>query len=122
MPPSPPTGPSTPIPVPTPTPAPTPAPQPEPPAPPPLFFKSGSGADHFDLPAYVAHIKVVATGLGNCETFVVTIAGRQAVSVVLGMCGPIQDQGTFDTSGGGVVDVLSPNGSNAISWTMTELR
>ena len=89
----------------------------------PVFSRSGSGADVFDLPVTVARVRIFADySTGNCETFIVRIAGRNLLSETLGSCPNASGrhfEGTYATPGGGVFEVRNATG---VSWTFVEQR
>ncbi len=88
----------------------------------PLFTKSGSGANVFDLPTTIKRIRIFGDYSGRCENFIVHIAGRSVVNEILGSCSVATSashfDGTFVTTGG-VVEVTNSSG---ISWTLVEVR
>lgn len=91
-------------------------------APTPLFTRAGAGANVFDMPTTVSRTRIQATYGGNCENFIVRVAGRSVVNEILGTCSVASGRtfdGTFLTTGGGVVEVLFSVG---VSWTFTEVR
>ena len=91
------------------------------PVPPPIFTRTGTGANVFDMPTYVTRIRIQGSYSGNCENFVVRIAGRLIVNEILGTCSVASGRnydGTFVATGGVTEVVLS----TGITWTFTEVR
>lgn len=87
----------------------------------PFFVRSGVGDNVFDLPSYVSRVRIQATYPGSCQNFIVRIAGRSAVNVILGTCSVADARahdGTYVTSGG-VVEILSSTG---VQWTFTQVQ
>ncbi len=90
----------------------------------PVFSRSGTGANVFDVPAYVARVRITGTYAGRCENFVVWIANDLLVNEILGTCSIASGRnydGTHLIEGGagGVAEVKSSTG---INWTITEVR
>lgn len=88
----------------------------------PVFSKSGTGDQVFDLPSYVTRIRVQAsTGL-SCQNFVVKVRGSLIVNIILGTC-TVADARTIDNTyaitGGGTVETQISTG---INWTISEVR
>lgn len=88
----------------------------------PLFRKSGTGANVFDIPSSVSRIHITGDYGGSCENFVIKIAGRLVVNEILGSCsvgiGRHYD-GTHLITGGGVAEVTNSSG---INWVFEEVR
>lgn len=89
----------------------------------PPFTVTGSGANVFTLPPAVARVRVFADYGGNCENFIVHLAGRSLINEILGTCAVATSKnhfdGTFSTPGGGLMEVLNSTG---IAWTFVEVR
>lgn len=86
-----------------------------------LFTRSGVGDSVFDMPTYVTRVRITATPSTFCQNFVVRIAGRVLVNVILGTCS-VADARTHDgtyVTAGGVTEVTISSG---IAWTFTEIR
>lgn len=86
-----------------------------------LFARSGVGDTVFDMPIYVRRIRIQGFYGGRCENFIVRIARRLIVNVILGNCSVAQGRdfdGTYLTTGG-VVEIV---GSSGVQWTFTEVR
>jgi len=88
----------------------------------PLFTRSGVGDNVFDIPTTVSRIRIQGVSAGNrCSNFVVRIAGRLIVNVIIGNCSiadSLTHDGTYVTNGG-VTEVTISSG---VSWTFTEVR
>jgi hypothetical protein len=87
----------------------------------PLFTKSGTGANVFDMPTSVTRVRIFGDYGGSCENFIIKIATRLVVNEILGSCSVASGRhfdGTFLTTGG-VVEVTNSTG---ISWTFVEVR
>ena len=120
-----PTPPTVPTPTPAPPPPPPPPPQPLPPPPTPtppsepLFTRSGTGANVFDMPTTVRWVRITADYGGFCENFFVHIVGRSVVNETLGTCSSGSHfEGTYATTGG----TAEVTGSTGVAWTFTEVR
>lgn len=88
----------------------------------PAWTQSGTGAGVFDIPSYVTRVRIEGRYTGRCENFIVRIAGRLVVNVILGTCSVADSRnydGTHLIAGGGVAEVTSSSG---INWTFTEAR
>jgi len=88
----------------------------------PIFRRTGSGANVFDIPSYVTRIHITGDYGGSCENFIVKIAGRLIVNEILGRCsigiGPRYD-GTHLITAGGTAEVTNSSGVN---WVFEEVR
>jgi hypothetical protein len=88
----------------------------------PLFTRSGSGANVFDMPTSVRRVRIFGDYGGSCENFVVKIAGRLVVNEILGSCSVATSgrhfDGTYATSGG----LVAVTQSTGVSWTFVEER
>jgi len=105
-----PSGPSAPPPTAAPTATPTPA---------PLYTASGTGDTVFDIPVGVKRIKITGSYTSRGSNFVVWIAGRLIVNVIIGTSYPsTTHEGTYLINGG-VVEIQSSSG---VAWTFTEVR
>jgi hypothetical protein len=86
-----------------------------------VFTRSGVGDTVFDMPTYLSRVRITATPGSSCQNFVVKIAGRLLVNVILGTCS-IADarthDGTYLTSGG----VTEVQISSGVSWSFIEVR
>lgn len=90
-------------------------------APIPLFSRSGVGDSVFDMPTTVSRVRITASPSTSCQNFVVKVAGRLIVNVILGTCS-VADTRTHDGTylvSGGVTEVQISSG---VSWTFTEVR
>jgi hypothetical protein len=86
----------------------------------PLFTKSGTGDNVFDMPMYVARVRIVGTYTGYSSNFIVYIGGRLIVNELLGTgWGTTRYDGTLLTGGGGIVQITNSSG---VSWSFTEVR
>lgn len=86
-----------------------------------LFAKAGVGDTVFDMPTYISRIRITATPGTACQNFVVKIAGRLIVNVILGTCS-VADARTHDGTyavSGGVTEVQI---STSVSWAFNEVR
>ena len=86
----------------------------------PLFIRSGTGSNVFDLPATVTRVRVSGrwSGTGSA-TFTVRIAGRTIVNENLRTAVTYEAVHPAGANGGGVVEVVNaPN----VAWTVTEVR
>jgi hypothetical protein len=88
----------------------------------PVFSKSGTGDQVFDLPAYVTRLRIQASTNTSCQNFAVKVKGSLLVNIILGTC-TVADARTIDNtyaiSGGGTVQTEISTG---INWTFTEAR
>jgi hypothetical protein len=87
----------------------------------PLWTRSGTGADVFDMPTAVGRVRITATYTGRCENFIVHVGGSGVVNVILGTCS-VADSVNYDGTHlvkGGTTEVLHASGVN---WTFTEVR
>ena len=88
----------------------------------PIFTKSGVGDTVFDMPTYVTRLRITGAPASSCQNFIVHIAGRSVVNVILGTCSVADTRthdGTYAIAGGGQVEIVSSSG---VSWTFTEVR
>lgn len=84
-----------------------------------LYARSGTGDTVFDMPTYIARVRVQATYAGNSSNFVVYVAGRLLVNELLGRGWNMTAfDGTYLTSGG----VTEIRLSSGVAWTFTEVR
>jgi hypothetical protein len=85
------------------------------------WSKTGSGNQVFDMPAYLTRVRIQGSTRSRCENFVVYVASRLIVNVILGTCSvanaPSYD-GTHLVSGGTVETQIS----TGVDWTFTEVR
>lgn len=89
----------------------------------PLFSRSGTGANVFDMPTYIRRVRVTGTYTGRCENFVIWIGGRLVVNEILGTCSVADSRnynGTHELQG--TTGVVRVEQSTAIAWTITEVR
>lgn len=85
----------------------------------PTFTKSGTGDTVFDLPTYVARVRITGAYAGSSSNFIVYISGRLIVNELLGsFWRALTFEGTYLTSGG-IVEIKSSSG---VAWTFTEVR
>ncbi len=88
----------------------------------PVFSKSGTGDQVFDLPSYVTRLRIQASPATSCQNFVVKVKGSLLVNIILGTCSVADAKSidnTYAISGGGTVTTEISTG---INWTMTEVR
>ena len=89
-----------------------------------LFSRTGVGDNVFDMPSSVSRVRIIGTYTGFCENFIVRIAGRLIVNVILGSrsCSWAstgqRHEGTYVTSGG-VVEITSSSG---VVWEFSQVR
>lgn len=85
--------------------------------PPPSWVARGTGSDVFNMPSWVARVRITGELEGACESFVVRVAGRPVVSTSLGTCaaGIRRYQGVHLLTGGGMVEVITATG---VSWSL----
>jgi hypothetical protein len=84
----------------------------------PLWTRSGSGNMVFDMPSYVARVRIRGEwNRRDTSNFIVRIGGRLAVNEILRE--PIVYEGVHLTNGGGVVEITN---SAQITWSFTEER
>ncbi len=89
---------------------------------PPLWTRAGTGDMVFDMPSYVARVRVVGTYTGYTSNFIVWINKPRTLLVneLLGTgWGKTTYDGTLLTEGGGVVSIESSSG---VAWSFTEVR
>lgn len=83
----------------------------------PIFTRSGSGNQVFDMPTYVRRVRIQGTwNRTQTSNFIVQIGGSLVVNEIL------RDSITYDgthLTTGGVVSITS---SGQITWTFTEIR
>ncbi len=87
----------------------------------PPFVVSGVGDNVFTIPSTVTRIRIQASSATSCQNFVVQIAGRLIINVILGTCSVADARthdGTYLTTGGTTQVTIS----SGISWTFTEVR
>lgn len=87
-----------------------------------LFSRSGVGDNVFDVPTYITRVRVTASYSGSSQNFILYIAGRLLVNVILGTCTSVCDGRTFDgtyVAAGGLGQIVSSTG---VAWTVTEVR
>lgn len=85
-----------------------------------LFTRTGTGNTVFDMPTYVARVRITATYTGSGSNFIVKIGGNLIVNELLGTSfGPLTYAGTHLTGGGGVTEITNSTG---VAWTFTEVR
>ena len=85
----------------------------------PLFTRSGTGNNVFDIPTTVQRIRIVGTFAGRTSNFIVTIAGKLVVNDLVGTDWNLTvDDGTYATSGG----TVQITNSTGVAWTFTEVR
>ncbi len=89
---------------------------------PALWTRAGTGDMVFDMPSYVARVRVVGTYTGHSSNFIVWINKPRTLLVneLLGTgWGKTTYDGTLLTEGGGVVSI---EGSSGVVWSFTEVR
>lgn len=85
----------------------------------PLFSRSGSGNDVFDMPTYVARVRIRGTYTGSSSNFIVRIGGRLVVNELIGTSWTSTvTEGVYVTTGG-VVEITNSSG---VTWVFTEVR
>lgn len=89
----------------------------------PIFTRTGTGNQVFDMPSSVSRVHVTAriTNNSNCQNFIMRRNSLSFVNVILGTCS-VADSQTYDGThqvSGGVIDTVSSEG---VTWTVTELR
>lgn len=85
----------------------------------PLFTRSGTGDNVFDMPTSVTRVRITGRYTANSSNFIVRIAGRLIVNELLGTAwNQVDFAGTYVTSGG-VVEITNSSG---VAWTFTEVR
>jgi hypothetical protein len=87
----------------------------------PLWERSGTGADVFDMPTYIRRVRITGTYSGSCENFIIRVGGSTVVNVILGTCS-VADARNYEgvhAVTGGQVEVRSSIG---INWRFTEVR
>ena len=86
----------------------------------PIYTKTGTGDNVFDIPSYVTRVKITGDYSGNSSNFIVYIAGKLVVNELVGRgWGQTHFEGTYLIAGGGVAQVQLSSG---VSWTVTEVR
>ena len=91
--------------------------------PPASWTARGSGSDVFNMPSWVARVRITGELLeGACQSFVVRVAGRSVLNTNLGTCaaGIRRYQGVHLVTGGGTVEVVTAN--TAVSWSFEWVR
>lgn len=85
----------------------------------PLFARAGTGDTVFDMPTYVARIRITGSFTGNSSNFIVKVGGRLLVNELLGRAwSSTTYDGTLLTTGG-VVEITNSSG---VAWTFNEVR
>lgn len=88
----------------------------------PIYSKSGVGDSVFDIPTYVTRLRITAAPASSCQNFVVRVAGKLIVNVILGTCSVADSRmhdGTYAITAGGTAEITISSG---VSWTVTEVR
>lgn len=86
----------------------------------PIFERSGTGDNVFELPLYVQKVHVVGKYFANSSNFVVRIGGRLIVNELLGTgWNQTVYDGVLLTGGGGTTAITLSSG---VAWTITEVR
>ena len=84
-----------------------------------LYGRTGTGDTVFDLPTYIARIRIQADYGAFSSNFIVHIAGRSVVNELMGTAwSQTHFDGTYVTSGG-TVEILSSSG---VAWSFAEVR
>lgn len=84
----------------------------------PLFVRSGTGSETFDLPGTVTRVRVNGQWSGSgSSTFTVRIAGRTVINQTIRT--PYEAVHSAAANGGGTVEIV--NAANT-TWTVTEVR
>ena len=94
---------------------------------PPPWSARGNGSDAFEVPAWVARVRVEGEfqgAAGKCDTLAVRFSGSQVLNVTLGTCatGVSHYQGVhlLSTGTGGMVEMFTP--STLVAWRLEWLR
>ena len=86
----------------------------------PIYSRSGSGDNVFDIPSYVTRIRIQGTYQSCSSNFIVRVAGRLIVNELLGSCWTSRSfDGTYALTAGGTTEITNSSG---VSWTFTEIR
>jgi hypothetical protein len=90
----------------------------------PLFERSGTGNQVFDLPSGVTRLRVTGriVSSSTCQNFIARRNGSSFVNAIIGTCS-VADGVTYDgthlVSGPAVIEIVSSEG---VAWTFTEIR
>ena len=85
----------------------------------PLFSRSGTGNNVFDMPTHVRRVRITGTYARSSENFIVWIGNDLVVNELLGtFWGQTRYEGVHATTGG-LVEITNSSGVN---WTFTEER
>lgn len=85
----------------------------------PIFTRSGTGNTVFDMPTYVARVRIRGTYTQFSSNFIIKIGGSLIVNELLGTAwGPTTYDGTHLTQGG-VVEITNSSG---VAWSIEEVR
>lgn len=86
----------------------------------PIFTRSGNGNTVFDMPTYVARVRIRGTYTQFSSNFIIKIGGHLIVNELLGTAwGPTTYDATHLTQGGGVVEITNSTG---VAWSIDEVR
>lgn len=86
----------------------------------PPWRQDGTGDSVFDMPAFVAKVKVIGTYNGCSSNFIVRVSGRLLVNELVGTCwSQTRYEGTLLSGGGGQVTVTNSSG---VVWSFEEVR
>ncbi len=88
----------------------------------PIYTRSGTGDNVFDIPSYVTRLRITGSTSSSCQNFVLRVAGRLVVNVILGTCSVADSRshdGTYAITGGGTAEITISSG---VAWTVTEVR
>ncbi len=86
---------------------------------PALWSRAGAGDTVFDMPTYIARVRITADYGGSSSNFIVRIGGRLVVNELVGRSwGQPHFEGTYTTTGG-VVEITHSSG---VAWTFAEVR
>jgi hypothetical protein len=92
---------------------------------PPPWTARGNGSDVFEVPAWVARVRVDGEfqgTQGRCDTLAIRFAGSNVLNTTLGTCpnGVPHYQGVHLMSNGGMVEMIAP--STLVAWRLEWLR
>ena len=85
----------------------------------PLYTRTGTGNDVFDMPTNANRVRITGTYAGNSSNFIVWIGGQLVVNELLGTSWNLTTYTGNHQVLGGAVRIENSTG---VAWTITEIR